>query len=149
MLIKKIINYLAKIIIVLLAGLGTMTLTFNFIILSDQYNGLYNSVVKGVWVKIEDRTTSSITETIHHEVGHYIWDNCIDKEDKTQFDFISTLPQCYRNFTASGYMIWQYLEEDFAETYSDYMMDFGMCPEKRAYYNRLSYKILRCNNDKN
>ena len=79
---------------------------------------------------------------INHEVGHYIWDKCLESKYKVQYKklFAELIKNCKYN---------KDLEEDFSNSYANFIFYRyyfeNDCLSKYEYFRKLSKVELNCN----
>lgn len=104
--------------------------------------GLYFYINGWLAIKIVNETPYNIKTTIHHEIAHYIWDNCMSKKEKENYLYFYNLEEC--KFNLKHYPKYKWFSEDFAYSYESFMMSYGLCKEKTKYFHNLSKEKIVC-----
>jgi len=127
-----------------IVALLTINLTFYYITLSDLKDnyGFYLIYPKIIGIKTHNIILFELRDTINHEMGHYLYHECIPKEWKAKYSKVYNATQCKWNDDE---------QEDFAESYAYYMISYlddlakeGLCLEKLRYFTKLSAVNIEC-----
>lgn len=121
-----------------------LTLTINaylFIKLSEN-QGFYLIFPKVVGIQTKDMNMLDLRMTVNHELGHYLWYNCLPKAWKEKYN------QIYLNSSCRLYV--NKTTEDFADIYSRYQTgEFdskipSSCLAKINYFEELESVTFGC-----
>lgn len=109
-------------------------------LISNDTVGLFSYGFEETWIKIqiEGRTPNKIYGTMQHEIGHYVWYDCLNHIKK----------DIYRNIWDDKNCVFdnEEIEESFAYSYSCYMTPAcKLCKEKDKYFAEIKNMILECN----
>lgn len=95
-------------------------------------DGIYYPWIGWVHLKVKDNTLERVYYTLHHELGHHIWFNCLTNSQKTEYI------KLYRELYKETCEILPSVVEDFADSLSKYEMLYWLCEAKTQYFSKLN-----------
>ena len=133
-----IINFVSMLIIIIFAtvfNIGKLSL-----IMTDSV-GLYRSKTSWIAINVDNKTPSEIEFTIHHEIGHHIYSQCLNNTIKKEYEntIFSKITECEIYYPNN-------INEDFAESYACYKTFCFQCNLKNDFFKRINIK--ECRGDK-